>query len=160
MTATSLTEHNDTVPVPSSPDEILWAVRRKFGYNEIDDPSVHEGLTQHAFVAGEYSFAMCGYKPYGLRRPVHIRLAAPTDTNPVCRKCSAVIAFETTTVSPLELIQALAAPVGRFEPITTDKHLLPERAGATAPHPVSFHARRRVRARAKSMVRPQLAGAA
>src|SRR5919106_4009902 len=94
MSFLSILQRTSAAPMPSSADQIIWGVRRKYGYNEIDDPSVHRGLEQHAFVVGDYDAALCGAKSYGWRRPSHIRLALPTEENPSCRKCSMAIAFE------------------------------------------------------------------
>jgi hypothetical protein len=99
--------------MPESADEIVWGVRRKLGYSEIDDPSAHRGLIQHAFVAGRYEVALCGTRTYGWRKPKHIRLAVPTEDNPSCRKCSLAIAFEVAEMVSVDRLKEMTTPIAR-----------------------------------------------
>ena len=130
-----------TASIPSSPDEIVWGVRRKIGYSEIDDPSVHSGLTQHAFSLSDYGIALCGTKTYGQRRPEYIRLAVPTQENPVCRECSTAIAFEVSEVGQLDRIRELTAPAARD---TVAMMVASNRRVHEAAEPVSIDGKRRV----------------
>ena len=137
-------------PIPSSPDQIIWGVRRKYGYSEIDDPSAHRGLEQHAFVVGDYGVALCGAKVYGRRKPSHIRLALPTEENPACRKCSMAIAFEVSETVSVDRLNEMTAPPDRKE---IEKAVKVARKALMAGEPVSIEAKRHQRAEAKHEAR-------
>ena len=119
----TLLKRQQPAPASSSPDQIVWGVRRRRGYHEIDDPSAHRGLVQHAFVVGRYNAALCGARTYGWRKPRHVRLAVPTLDNPMCRSCSVAIAFEVSAAVSIDRIAAVTKPVARedyahlFEPV-------------------------------------------
>ena len=146
MSFLSILQRRSPASIPSSADQIIWGVRRKYGYNEIDDPSVHRGLEQHAFVVGDYGVALCGAKPYGMRRPTHIRLAVPTEENPSCRKCSMAIAFEVSETVSVDRLMEMTAPADRKE---VQKKLKVARKALMAGEPVSIEARRHQRVEAK-----------
>ncbi len=80
-------------------DNILWGVPRREGYSDTDDPLVHEGLVQHAFLLGEDDQALCGIRPpHRLSRAdktprPQLALAGPA--NPRCPKCEAALAAGT-----------------------------------------------------------------
>jgi hypothetical protein len=93
-------------------EEITWGVRRRPGFSEFDDPSVHHGLTQHAFVQGLDLRALCGYRPHPRSRGRSVRVAAATESNPACAECTAAIAVCTT--SQPSLVPMLADPVREF----------------------------------------------
>src|SRR5687767_9553373 len=133
-------QRTSPAPMPSSADQIIWGVRRKYGYNEIDDPSAHRGLEQHAFTVRDYGVALCGAKSYGLRKPRHIRLAVPTEQNPACRKCSMAIAFEVAEAVSVDRLMEMTAPADRER---IEKALMATRRKAlTAGSPVSIEAKR------------------
>lgn len=146
MSFLSILQRGTPTPIPSSADQIIWGVRRKYGYNEIDDPSAHRGLQQHAFVVGDYGRALCGTKAHGWRRPKHIRLALPTEENPACRKCSMAIAFEVSGTVSVDRLMEMTAPADRKE---VEKAIKVARKLLMAGEPVSLEAKRHQRAEAK-----------
>ena len=86
-----------TVVSREIPSELLlWGVRRRRGYSEIDDPWSHDGLDQHAFVVGNDTAALCGFRPFRWRSPA-VPLAIARDENPRCRRCLAVIRTSVST---------------------------------------------------------------
>ena len=137
--------------VPGSSANLLWGVRRRRGYSEIDDPSAHRGLTQHAFVVGAYDVAMCGVKTYGRRRPKFVRLAVPTAENPTCRECSVAIAVEVSDVVPLYRIRELTAPADREDVL---RFLASAPRLLTQGEPISFEAQSNERASTKTHAWP------
>ena len=145
MSFLSTLQRRSPAAIPSSPDEIIWGVRRKYGYNEIDDPSVHRGLEQHAFVVGDYGRALCGAKSYGRRKPSNIRLAVPTEENPSCRKCSLAIAFEVSESVSVDRLMEMTAPADREQ---IEKALKVARKRLMAGAPVSLEAKRHERVEA------------
>ena len=136
--------------IPSSPDQIIWGVRRKYGYSEIDDPSVHRGLEQHAFVVGDYGAALCGAKAYGWRKPKHIRLALPTEENPSCRKCCTAIAFEVSESVSVDRLMEMTAPADRKD---IEKAVKVARKAVRASEPISIETKRHERAETKAQAR-------
>ena len=143
MSLFSFVQRKSTARIPTSADEIVWGVRRKFGYSEIDDPSVHRGLTQHAFAAGDYTVALCGAKTYGWRKPKHIRLAMPTEQNPTCHKCSVAIAFEVSENVSVDRLMEMTTPVARKE---VAKKVRAAKKALAAAQPIQIEAVRRERA--------------
>ena len=139
-----------TAPIPSSPDQIIWGVRRKYGYSEIDDPSVHSGLEQHAFVVGDYGAALCGAKAHGWRKPKHIRLALPTEENPLCRKCSMAIAFEVSETVSVDRLLEMTTPADRKD---IEKAVKVARKAFRASEPVSIETKRHEHAEGKAQKR-------
>ena len=137
----------------SSADQIIWGVRRKLGYSEIFDPSVHRGREQHAFVIGDYSVALCGAKAHGWRKPSHIRLAMPTDENPACRKCSMAIAFDVSEAISLDRLGEMTAPADRDE---VEKAVKAARKQLTAGEPVSIQARRHQKKQTETKAEPRM----
>ena len=122
-------------------------MRRKYGYSEIDDPSVHRGLEQHAFVVGDYGAALCGAKAYGWRKPRHIRLALPTEENPSCRKCSMAIAFEVSETVSVDRLMEMTTPADRKE---IEKAVKVARKAFRAGEPVSIETKRHAACRGQS----------
>src|SRR4051794_14354753 len=87
--------NNDRELIP--PEGVLWGVPRKEGSSDTDDPLVHVGVVQHAFVLGQDDQAVCGYKTpryatTGDKTP-RPRLALAGRDNPKCRKCSLAVAL-------------------------------------------------------------------
>jgi hypothetical protein len=101
-------------------DNILWGVPRREGYSDTDDPLVHEGLVQHAFLMGEDDQALCGLRPARrlsrVDRTPRAQLALAGPANPRCEKCEAVLAAGTIS-----------------SPSTFVAQARPERSDATAP---------------------------
>ncbi len=77
-------------------DEVLWGVARREAASDRDDPILHSGLIQHAFVLGNDEQAVCGFRPpvstgFGGRTRVP-QLALPGPDNPQCSKCVQLLA--------------------------------------------------------------------
>jgi hypothetical protein len=77
-------------------DGVLWGVARREAASDRDDPLLHTGLIQHAFVLGRDEQAVCGFRPpvaagFGGRTRVP-QLALPGAHNPRCGKCVRLIA--------------------------------------------------------------------
>jgi len=140
-------------------DTLLWGVQRRRGYGVVDDPGAHRGRYQHAFVIGDDTVALCGFKPTSRWRPnFKVPVAMATDYNPRCLRCVAVIPFAFSTKGT-EGPAAVADPVERLEqvfPIEPVAPRLPEYspdraiplpAPVAVPAPVSSSVRRRRRKR-------------
>src|SRR6478672_6829800 len=103
-----------------APEDVIWGVPRREAASDQDDPLVHAGVIQHAFLIGVDYEAICGFKPplrsgfvAGTKSP---QLALPGRDNPRCPKCSARI----TSVGTLEEeVQAALA-----QTTTTDEDLI------------------------------------
>jgi hypothetical protein len=85
-------------------DGVLWGVARREAASDRDDPLLHTGLVQHAFVLGTDEQAVCGFRPpqsagFGGRTRVP-QLALPGVDNPRCSKCVRLIA-ETAPAAPV-----------------------------------------------------------
>jgi hypothetical protein len=81
----------------TEPEGVLWGVPRREGSSDTDDPLVHVGVVQHAFVLGQDDRALCGFKTpkyatTGDKTP-RPRLALAGRDNPRCRKCTAAVAL-------------------------------------------------------------------
>ena len=106
-----------------SPNDVIWGVRRKMGYDVVDDPWRHRGITQHAYYVGHDTIALCGYRPFRWRRSIRVPLAAATELNPACPSCLAAVAFVPIAVPRTPI--SVAVPVAALKP--TDK------SGQTSP---------------------------
>jgi hypothetical protein len=103
------------------PENILWGVPRREGYSDTDDPLVHEGLVQHAFVMGNDERALCGAEaPRRLSRADTVpraQLALPGPANPRCRRCEAVLAEAARIITEATPVPQVApAPSGEAAP--------------------------------------------
>lgn len=70
---------------------VVWGIPIRDGYDELDDPSRHRGLTAHAYVQGDDRVAACGYQPpsRGLFRRRPAKLGFPSARhNPKCPRCA------------------------------------------------------------------------
>jgi hypothetical protein len=86
--ATTAAAVTDTI-VPA--DEVVWGFVVKEGFDELDDPWYHRGLTQHAYREGNDFQALCGFRPplSGPRERRRPRLALPTaGVHPMCNACA------------------------------------------------------------------------
>ena len=75
---------------------VLWGVARREGCTDLDDPSAHAGLAQHAFLFGCDDQALCGYRPprrhCEFTDTVRAELAVPSpEYNPLCPKCRSLV---------------------------------------------------------------------
>ena len=80
---------------PYPADQVMWGIPIRDGYDELDDPSYHRGLTGHAYLAGHGHVALCGYRPpqRGLRTRRPAKLGIPTALrNPMCGTCARTVA--------------------------------------------------------------------
>lgn len=117
-------------------DRVVWGIPIRDGYDELDDPSHHRGLTGHAYVPGDDRVAICGYRPprRGLlaRRPA--KLGCPSARhNPKCPRCArrvvAPIGWRISTGRPV--LALVPVPV-RPEPLRVPSYLsaTPPREGS------------------------------
>jgi hypothetical protein len=77
-------------------EEVLWGTARREAASDRDDPIVHAGLVQHAFLLGDDERAICGFRPpvasdFGGRARVP-QLALPGPDNPRCSSCLRLMA--------------------------------------------------------------------
>lgn len=75
-------------------DEVVWGIAIRNGYDEIDDPLYHRGTTQHAYLEGNDSVAICGFRPpqSGPRTRRRSRLGMPTaGEHPMCGMCARMV---------------------------------------------------------------------
>ncbi len=122
-------------PAPSAParpaktypaDLIVWGIVIRPGFDELDDPWYHRGITQHAYVEGSDEVSLCGFRPpltgsRGRRRP---RLGLPSAADhPMCGMCARMV------VTPRPRVPV---PVQPFRPAVA----LPVAPGVMAPRPV------------------------
>jgi hypothetical protein len=137
-----------------TPLDVLWGVARRNGYFDIEDPSAHAGLTQHAFPFGRDEEAICGYRPPRRRdewnptpRPM---LALPSDAyNPRCDRCQSRIRppwaggdrdaaprdqRPTAMTRPGHLPGMVAVPVGPAQPVAIPV-VVPLAISVVAPEP-------------------------
>jgi len=140
-------------------DTLLWGVQRRRGYNVVDDPGAHRGRYQHAFVIGDDTVALCGFKPRSRWHPnFKVPVAMATDYNPRCLRCVAVIPFAFSTrvtegpmavVNPVERLGQVfpVEPVTLPRPEYSPDRAIPLPAPVAVPAPVSSSLRRRRRKR-------------
>jgi hypothetical protein len=110
-------------------DLIVWGIVVRAGFDELDDPWYHRGITQHAYLEGHDDVALCGFRPpvtgsRGRRRP---RLGLPSATDhPMCGICARMV------VAPRPRVPV---PVQPYRPAIA----VPVASGAAAPQsaPVS-----------------------
>lgn len=102
-------------------DDVVWGFVVKEGYDELDDPWYHRGLTQHAYKEGDDFEALCGFRPplYGSRGRRRPRLALPTSgIHPMCNVCAKRIAppRQRVALSVTPQRPAVAVPMGGRTP--------------------------------------------
>jgi hypothetical protein len=107
------TETGQTFPA----DEILWGFVVRDGFDELDDPWYHRGVTQHAYLEGSDTVALCGFRPpqSGPRERRRPRLGLPTPSvHPMCGTCARKVVAPRPRVSvPVSPGRpAVAVPVG------------------------------------------------
>jgi len=82
--------HGKTFPA----DEIVWGIVVRNGFDELDDPLYHRGVTQHAYIEGHDDVAICGFRPpqSGPRTRRRARLGLPTSgQHPMCGICARMV---------------------------------------------------------------------
>ncbi len=75
-------------------DEVVWGIVIRNGFDEIDDPWYHRGTTQHAYLEGNDTVAICGFRPpqSGPRTRRRSRLGLPTaGEHPMCGMCARLV---------------------------------------------------------------------
>ena len=75
-------------------DEVVWGIAIRNGFDEIDDPLYHKGVTQHAYLEGSDSAAICGFRPpqSGPRTRRRSRLGLPSaGDHPMCGMCARMV---------------------------------------------------------------------
>jgi hypothetical protein len=87
-----------TVRMPSGKtfpaDEIVWGIVIRNGFDELDDPGYHRGMTQHAYLEGNDNVAICGFRPpqSGPRTRRRSRLGLPSaGEHPMCGSCARLV---------------------------------------------------------------------
>jgi hypothetical protein len=75
-------------------DEVAWGIAIRNGFDELDDPWHHRGLTQHAYLESNDNTAICGFRPAqsGPRTRRRARLGMPTTgEHPMCGICARMV---------------------------------------------------------------------
>lgn len=106
-------------------DEIVWGIVIRNGFDELDDPLYHRGTTQHAYLEGHDSLAICGFRPpqSGPRTRRRSRLGLPTPgEHPMCGICARMV------VAPRPRVPVPVNPVRPAVPV-------PVAQGGVAPMP-------------------------
>ena len=117
------------VPPPPPPppartfpaDEIVWGIVIRNGFDELDDPLYHRGITQHAYLEGNDNVSICGFRPpqSGPRTRRRSRLGMPSaGEHPMCGSCARLVVAPRPRVSmPVQSSRpSVAVPVAR--PVT------------------------------------------
>jgi hypothetical protein len=107
-------------------DMVVWGIVIRDGFDELDDPFYHRGVTQHAYVEGADSSAICGFQPplSGPRSRRRPRLGLPSaGEHPMCGMCARLV------VAPRPRVPI---PVAPFRPALA----VPVTRGAMAPAPI------------------------
>lgn len=95
-------------------DGEVWGIPIRDGYDELDDPAYHRGLTGHAYLPGDDRVAVCGYRPprRGLFLRCPAKLGFPSARyNPKCPTCARRV------VAPIGWRVALERPVLALVPV-------------------------------------------
>jgi hypothetical protein len=106
-------------------DLIVWGIVVRAGFDEMDDPWYHRGITQHAYLEGSDDVALCGFRPpvSGPRSRRRPRLGMPSAADhPMCGMCARMV------VAPRPRVPV---PVQPFRPAVA----MPVRPGAAVPLP-------------------------
>jgi hypothetical protein len=94
-------------------DEVVWGIVIRHGFDEIDDPGYHRGTTQHAYLEGNDTVALCGFRPpqSGSRTRRRARLGLPTTgQHPMCGMCARMVVAPRPRV-PVPVQPARPVPV-------------------------------------------------
>ena len=147
--------HSQTVVQPETgqtfpADEVVWGIAIRNGFDELDDPLYHRGLTQHAYLEGNDNVAICGFRPpqSGPRTRRRSRLGLPTHgEHPMCGSCARMVVTPRPRVSvPVQPARTpVAVPVFRPVPqaiaaVPTPVMAAPVEAGASATAPLMAEA--------------------
>jgi len=129
--------HGKTFPA----DEIVWGIVVRNGFDELDDPVYHRGVTQHAYLEGHDETAICGFRPpqSGPRTRRRARLGLPSaGQHPMCGICARMVVAPRPRVPvPVQMTHPpVAVPIGPAQERTPMPILVAQPAGA-APTPVA-----------------------
>jgi hypothetical protein len=121
-------------------DEIVWGIVIRNGFDELDDPGYHRGITQHAYLEGNDNVAICGFRPpqSGPRTRRRSRLGLPSPgEHPMCGMCARMVVAPRPRVSvPVQPNRPpVAVPVARPAPVWT--HPVPVPAPVVPAMPTS-----------------------
>jgi hypothetical protein len=98
-------------------DEVVWGIVIRNGFDEIDDPLYHRGTTQHAYLEGNDTVALCGFRPpqSGSRTRRRPRLGLPTTgQHPMCGMCARMVVAPRPRVPvPVQPARPVPVPVAR-----------------------------------------------
>jgi hypothetical protein len=99
-------------------DEVVWGIVVRNGFDELDDPGHHRGITQHAYLEGNDNVSICGFRPpqSGPRTRRRARLGLPTaGDHPMCGSCARmVVAPRPRVPMPVQVSRpAVPLPVAR-----------------------------------------------
>jgi hypothetical protein len=75
-------------------DEVVWGIVIRNGFDELDDPGYHHGVTQHAYLEGNDNVSICGFRPpvSGPRTRRRARLGLPSaGVHPMCGSCARMV---------------------------------------------------------------------
>lgn len=115
-------------------DEVAWGITIRNGFDELDDPWYHRGVTQHAYLEGNDNVAICGFKPpqSGPRTRRRSRLGMPTTgEHPMCGICARMVVAPRPRVSvPIQPDRpTVAVPVARPVPQPVAAGVIPLAVG-------------------------------
>jgi hypothetical protein len=120
-----------------SADQVVWGIVIRNGFDEMDDPWYHRGVTQHAYLEGHDDVALCGFRPpasgpHTRRRP---RLGLPSASDhPMCGMCARMVVAPRPRVPlPIQPFRpAVAMPVAPTpaQPVPSPAHVAPPSAMA------------------------------
>jgi hypothetical protein len=128
---------------------VLWGVVRREGLSDLDDPSAHAGLAQHAYPVDRDEEAVCGYRPprrrnlFGSEPRVELAVASSL-YNPACERCVAAVGVPGDAEN--DVMAAHETPVEAPPPLTPPALVNEEPLTAALSAPVKTYAREEPRA--------------
>ena len=123
-------------------DLVVWGFVVRNGYDELDDPWYHRGVTQHAYLEGDDSVALCGFRPPVTgprdRRRARLGLPSPAD-HPMCGMCARMVTAPRPRVTvPVQPFRpAVPVPVASGNaplPVAATRAAVPVAVPAAASH--------------------------
>jgi hypothetical protein len=133
-----------TSPAPVAPakpartypaDLVVWGFVVRNGFDELDDPLYHRGVTQHAYLEGDDTVALCGFRPpvSGPRDRRRARLGLPSASDhPMCGMCARMVTAPRPRVPVPVQPYRPSVPI----PVASGQAGLPVAAAARVPVPV------------------------
>jgi hypothetical protein len=114
-------------------DEVVWGFVVRNGFDELDDPGHHRGITQHAYLEGNDNVSICGFRPpqSGPRTRRRARLGLPSaGDHPMCGSCARMVVAPRPRVPMPVQVSRPAVPVPVARPAMP-------RPAAAVPQPVA-----------------------